>query len=63
VNLCKSPSVVMMVKSKRLRWTQITVRVGDTRNIYKVLVEKSLKNGTCRNEIEMEGLHQTDLSW
>jgi hypothetical protein len=40
-NLYSSPSIIRMIKSKRMRWTGNVEGVGEKRNTYRVLVGKS----------------------
>jgi hypothetical protein len=39
-NLYSSPSIIRMIKSRRMRWAGHTVRMGDKRNAYRILVGK-----------------------
>jgi hypothetical protein len=39
-NLYSSPNVIRMMKSKGMRWAGHVARMGETRNAYKILVEK-----------------------
>jgi hypothetical protein len=39
-DLNSSPSIVWVIKSRRMRWVEHVVRMGETRGIYSVLVEK-----------------------
>jgi hypothetical protein len=39
-NLYSSPDVIRQVKSMRMRWAGHVTRVGEERNVYKVLVGK-----------------------
>jgi hypothetical protein len=39
--LCSSPNIIRQIKSKRTRWAGHVARVGEERNVYKVLMEKS----------------------
>jgi hypothetical protein len=34
-NLYSSPSIIRMIKSRRMRWARYTVRMGEKRNVYK----------------------------
>ena len=36
-----SPSVVRVIKSRRMRWAEHVARMGEGRGVYRVLVEKS----------------------
>jgi hypothetical protein len=39
-NLHSSPSVIRIIKSRRLRWTGHVARMGEKRNVYRLLVGK-----------------------
>jgi hypothetical protein len=40
-NLYGSPHIIRVIKSRRMRWVGHVARMGETRNIYKILVGKS----------------------
>jgi hypothetical protein len=37
-NLFSSPDIIRQVKSRRMRWAGHVARMGEERNVYKVLV-------------------------
>jgi hypothetical protein len=39
-NLYSSPNIIRMIKSKRMRWAGHVARMGETRNVYRILVGK-----------------------
>jgi len=39
-NLYLSPSVVRVIKSRRMRWAGYVARMGERRGVYRVLVGK-----------------------
>jgi hypothetical protein len=39
-NLCSSPSVIRIIKSRRMRWAGHVARMGAKRNVYRLLVGK-----------------------
>jgi hypothetical protein len=39
-DLYSSPSIITIIKSRRMRWTVYLARVGEKRNVYRLLVEK-----------------------
>jgi hypothetical protein len=39
-NLYSSPSIIRMIKSRRVRWTGHVARMGTKRNAYRILVGK-----------------------
>jgi hypothetical protein len=40
-DLYSSPSIIRMIKSRRMRWAGHVARMGENRNAYRLLVEKS----------------------
>ena len=39
-DLCSSPSIIQVIKSRRIRWTGNVAHMGERRGVYRVLVEK-----------------------
>jgi hypothetical protein len=39
-NLYSSPTIIRMIKSRRLRWAGYVVRMGEKKNAYRILVGK-----------------------
>jgi hypothetical protein len=39
-DLYSSPSIIRIIKSRRMRWAEHVARMGDKRNAYRLLVEK-----------------------
>jgi hypothetical protein len=39
-DLYSSPSIVRVIKSRRMRWSGHVARIGESRVVYRVLVEK-----------------------
>jgi hypothetical protein len=39
-NLYTSPSIIRIIKSRRMRWTGHVARMGEKRNVYRLLVRK-----------------------
>jgi hypothetical protein len=39
-NLYSSPSIIRIIKSRRMRWSGHVARMGEKRNVYKLLVGK-----------------------
>jgi hypothetical protein len=37
-NLCSSPNIITMIKSRRMRWARHVARMGETRNAYRIWV-------------------------
>jgi hypothetical protein len=48
--LHSSPSVVRVIKSRRMRWAGHVARMGKRRDVYRVLVEKPKKEATWENQ-------------
>jgi transcription termination factor 2 len=40
-NLYSSPNIIRMIKSRRMRWAGHVARMGETRNVYRILVGKA----------------------
>jgi hypothetical protein len=40
-NLCSSPNIIRMMKSRRMGWAEHVARIGENRNAYRISVEKS----------------------
>jgi hypothetical protein len=40
-NLCSLPSIIRIIKSRRMRWAGHVARMGEKMNVYKLLVGKS----------------------
>jgi hypothetical protein len=40
-DLYPSPSIIRLIKSRRMRWTRNVARMGEKRNAYRLLVGKS----------------------
>jgi hypothetical protein len=39
-DLCSSPSIIRMIKSRRMRWVGHVARIGEKMNVYKLLAGK-----------------------
>jgi hypothetical protein len=39
-NLYSSPSIIRIIKSRRMRWARHVARMGEKRNTYRILVGK-----------------------
>jgi hypothetical protein len=39
-NLCSSPSIIRIIKSRRMRWASNVARMGEKRNVYRLLIGK-----------------------
>jgi hypothetical protein len=40
-NLCSSPNIIRIIKSKRMTWAGHVALMGEKRNTYRILVGKS----------------------
>jgi hypothetical protein len=45
-NLYSSPDVIRQIKSRRMRWVGHVARMGEGRNLYRVLVRKPIEKGS-----------------
>jgi hypothetical protein len=43
-NLYSSPSIIRIIKSRRMRWAGHVTRMGEKRNVYRLLVGKPERN-------------------
>jgi hypothetical protein len=39
-NLYSSPNIIVIIKSRRMRWTGDVSHIGEMRNVYRIGVEK-----------------------
>jgi hypothetical protein len=39
-NLYSSPSIIRIIKSRRMRWAEHVARMGEKKNVYRLLVGK-----------------------
>jgi len=44
INLYRLPSFVRILISSKLRWPSYVTEVGETRNVHRILLQKTLKN-------------------
>jgi hypothetical protein len=47
-NLYSSPSIIRIIKSRRMRWAGHVARMGEKRDVYRLLVEKARGKETIR---------------
>jgi hypothetical protein len=47
-NLYSSPSIIRIIKSRRMRWAGHVARMGEKRNVYRFLVGKPEGKETTR---------------
>jgi hypothetical protein len=52
-NLYLSPDIIRQVKSRRVRWAGHVARVGEGRNVYRVLVRKPKE----KDRLKDQGVH------
>jgi hypothetical protein len=45
-NLYHSPSIIRIIKSRRIRWSGYVARMGEKRNAYRILVGKPEGKGS-----------------
>jgi hypothetical protein len=51
-NLYSSPDIIRQIKSRRMRWVGHVARMGERRNVYRVLVGKP----EGKNHLENQGV-------
>jgi hypothetical protein len=39
-NLYSSPNIIRIIKSRRMRWAGLVARIGEKRNVYRILIGK-----------------------
>jgi hypothetical protein len=49
-NLYSSPNIIRIIKSRRMRWAGHVARMGEKRNVYRLLVRKPEVKTTRKNE-------------
>jgi transcription termination factor 2 len=77
LNLYSSPSIIRMIKSRRMRWAGHVARMRETRNAYRILVGKPegrrplrRPRRRCVDNIKMDlrgigrdGIHWIDMAY
>jgi hypothetical protein len=56
-DLYSSPSIIRIMKSRRMRWVGHVARMGEKRNAYRLLVGKPGKKNTTRKTKKLVGGH------
>jgi hypothetical protein len=49
-NLYSSPDIIRQIKSRRMRWAVHVARVGEGRNVYRILVGKSERKDHLKDQ-------------
>jgi hypothetical protein len=49
-NLYSSPDIIRQIKSRRMRWAGHAARMGEGRNVYRVLMEKPEGKSTWKTK-------------
>jgi hypothetical protein len=67
-NLYSSPSIIRMIKSRRMRWAGHVARMGEKRNACRVLVgkpegKKQLERPRRRWEIILRWIFVREMGW
>jgi hypothetical protein len=71
-NLYSSPSIIRMIKSRRMRWAGHTARMGAKRNAYRILVgmpegKRPLGRPKCRwvdnIKMDLREIGWDDIDW
>jgi len=50
-----SPNIVRVIKSRRMRWAEHVARMGEERDVYRVLVGKPEGKTTGETQTQMVG--------
>jgi hypothetical protein len=65
-----SPSIIRIIKSRRMRWAGHVARMGEKRNAYRLLVGKTVRKrplGRPRrrwvDNIRMEQVEEDEMGW
>jgi hypothetical protein len=62
-NMYASPSIIRMIKSRRMRWSDHVVRMGETRNVYRTLVGKSPLGRPRRRWVDNIKMDLGEIGW
>jgi hypothetical protein len=47
-DLYSSPSIIRIIKTRRMKWVGRVTRIGEKRNVYRLLVGKARRKETTR---------------
>jgi hypothetical protein len=61
-NVYASPDIIRVIKSRRMRWVGRVARMGNTRNSYKILIEKHERKRPLGRPRRWEDNIRMDLS-
>jgi hypothetical protein len=50
-NLYSSPSIIRVIKSRRMRWAGHAAGMGERRNAYRILVERQKERTTGKTKM------------
>jgi hypothetical protein len=65
-NLYSSPNIIRQIKSRRMRWAGHVARMGEERNVYRVLVGKREGKRPCdRPKRKCDGIRMSlrEIGW
>jgi hypothetical protein len=66
-DLCSSPSIIRIIKSRRIRWAGHVARMGEKRNSYRLLVGKPERKRPLgiprRRWVDLEEVGWDDVDW
>jgi hypothetical protein len=66
-NLYSSPSIIRVIKSRRVRWAELAERMGEMRNAYRILVGKPegkrLLGRPRRRWVDLREVGWDDRAW
>jgi hypothetical protein len=52
--LLSAPNILRVIKSRKMRWARHVSRIRDTRNAYRILVDKSVRKRPLGN-LDVDG--------
>jgi len=67
-DLCSSPNIFRVIKSRRMRWTGCVARMGERRGAYRTLVgntegKRPLVRGGADKFLAQEGNNYSEQTW
>jgi hypothetical protein len=62
-NLYSSPTIIRMIKSRRVRWAGRVARMGERRNAYRILVGKPEGKRPRRSWVDNIKIDLREIGW
>jgi hypothetical protein len=66
-DLCSLPSIIRVIKSRRMKWTGHVARIGEKTNTYRLLVrkpeERRTLGGPRRRWVRNIRMHLVEVGW